>query len=196
VWTWRFLIERGSDVPLAQQLEREVVRAVRDGRLRPGQPVPSSREAADTLGLTRNTVVAAYRELAAQGWLVARPGGRTRVAEQLPTVSLPRAHAAGSAGFSFDPLPPLRHELPTGTRALRLGAGEPDVRRIPAEPLARALGRALRRRRGSLLGYGDPRGNPAYLEAGSARPAGSLPTPGGCCRRGGPSTRSTSSPAP
>ncbi len=157
-------VDRSGTLPLARQVEREVVRAVADGRLVPGATLPSTRALAASAGVTRNTVVAAYAELRAQGWIEARPGGATRVAERLPVVA--RAPPTPDRlGFSLPAPPPLRAPLPAGPRALRLGAGEPDLRLVPGVLLARAIGRALRRRRGALLGYGDPRGLPDYLDA-------------------------------
>jgi GntR family transcriptional regulator/MocR family aminotransferase len=164
-WSWGVVLDVDGDVPLYQQVERELQRAITDGRLAPGDPLPSTRELAATAGVTRNTVVAAYRELAAQGWLSTRPGAVTRVAGALPPAAPRPRKAPAACGFAVTPLPPLRPELPPPRQALRLGAGEPDLRLVPSALVSRALGRALRRRRGALLGYGDPRGVPEYLRA-------------------------------
>ncbi|MBC3981232.1 winged helix-turn-helix transcriptional regulator, partial [Streptomyces sp. AC536] len=56
--------------------------AVRSGRLAPGTRLPSSRTLATDLGIARNTVADAYAELVAEGWLTARQGSGTRVAER------------------------------------------------------------------------------------------------------------------
>ncbi|MBO8202517.1 PLP-dependent aminotransferase family protein [Streptomyces smyrnaeus] len=56
--------------------------AVRTGRLAPGTRLPSSRTLAADLGLARNTVAGAYGELVAEGWLTARQGSGTRVADR------------------------------------------------------------------------------------------------------------------
>ena len=61
-------------------LERAVREAIRDGRLRPGDRVPSTRALAHDLGLARGTVAEAYAQLAAEGYLTARSGAPTRVA--------------------------------------------------------------------------------------------------------------------
>ncbi|MGV9630555.1 GntR family transcriptional regulator, partial [Streptomyces sp. NPDC003487] len=55
--------------------------AVRSGRLAPGTRLPSSRSLAADLGIARNTVADAYADLVAEGWLTARQGSGTRVAE-------------------------------------------------------------------------------------------------------------------
>uniref|UniRef100_UPI0034DF1030 GntR family transcriptional regulator n=1 Tax=Streptomyces sp. PU-14G TaxID=2800808 RepID=UPI0034DF1030 len=71
--------------------------AVRTGRLAPGTRLPSSRSLAADLGLARNTVAGAYAELVAEGWLSARQGSGTRVAERAaPTPpSRPRERRTG-----------------------------------------------------------------------------------------------------
>ncbi|NEB81175.1 winged helix-turn-helix transcriptional regulator, partial [Streptomyces sp. SID14478] len=56
--------------------------AVRGGRLAPGIRLPSSRTLAGDLGIARNTVADAYADLVAEGWLTARQGSGTRVAER------------------------------------------------------------------------------------------------------------------
>lgn len=56
--------------------------AIRSGRLLPGTVLPPSRTLAADLGLARNTVAGAYAELVAEGWLTARQGSGTRVADR------------------------------------------------------------------------------------------------------------------
>lgn len=150
-WSWTLPLDPAAPIPLYQQIERAIVAALHDGRLRAGDSLPSGRTLASTLGVTRNTVQAALRELRAQGWLVARDRARMRVAEALPV---------------HPPLPPARAPSPAPARPRwPLGAGHPDLRLLPTEPLARAMRRALRRRGGALLGYQDARGLPEYLAA-------------------------------
>ncbi|MFK5073677.1 GntR family transcriptional regulator, partial [Klebsiella pneumoniae] len=60
-----------------------------EGRLAAGETLPSTRAFADDLGVARGTVVAAYETLVGEGYLLARPGARTVVAElpRSPVVS-------------------------------------------------------------------------------------------------------------
>ncbi|MGW3142815.1 MocR-like pyridoxine biosynthesis transcription factor PdxR, partial [Streptomyces sp. NPDC001139] len=116
--------------------------AVRTGRLAPGTRLPSSRALAADLGIARNTVAEAYTDLVAEGWLTARQGSGTRVAER--TV-VPPADAA--------PRPRPR----TGP-AHSLVPGTPDLGSFPRAQWLRAARRALATAPNTALGYGDPRG--------------------------------------
>lgn len=70
--------------------------AVRTGRLAPGTRLPPSRSLAADLGVSRNTVTDAYAELVAEGWLTARQGSGTRVAERAePSSAEPGTPARG-----------------------------------------------------------------------------------------------------
>ncbi|SCE10617.1 GntR family transcriptional regulator / MocR family aminotransferase, partial [Streptomyces sp. Termitarium-T10T-6] len=85
----------GSDLPLElsgtgnrRALLMDALReAVRSGRLAPGTRLPPYRSLAADLGLARNTVADAYAELVAEGWLAARQGSGTRVAERAAPVT-------------------------------------------------------------------------------------------------------------
>jgi GntR family transcriptional regulator/MocR family aminotransferase len=74
---------RGAGVRVA--LELALRDAVRTGRLHPDTRLPSSRSLARDLGIARNTVADAYAQLVAEGWLAARQGSGTRVAERSPS---------------------------------------------------------------------------------------------------------------
>jgi len=71
-------------LPLNRRLYEALRRAMLDGRLSAGDRLPSSRELAQDLGLSRNTVVAALEQLGAEGYLVSRVGSGTYVHDQLP----------------------------------------------------------------------------------------------------------------
>jgi GntR family transcriptional regulator / MocR family aminotransferase len=68
-----------SKVPPSKQLVLELRHSIRQGRLRPGQHLPSSRELADMLSLSRSTVVKAYKRLLAEGILETQVGSGTYV---------------------------------------------------------------------------------------------------------------------
>ena len=77
-------LEMESPVPLYRQLYDGLREAILEGRLKPDARLPSSRGLATDLGIGRNTVVAAYEQLMAEGYLDSHIGAGTRVAKLLP----------------------------------------------------------------------------------------------------------------
>lgn len=71
---WKQLFQRscGEQRGLQHQIREMMVASILDGQLKPGVPVPSSREMAAQLGVARNTVVLAYELLVDDGYLVSR----------------------------------------------------------------------------------------------------------------------------
>ncbi|MEU5293702.1 PLP-dependent aminotransferase family protein [Streptomyces umbrinus] len=116
--------------------------AVRGGRLAPGTRLPSSRSLAADLGIARNTVADAYADLVAEGWLTARQGSGTRVAERAvvaPASAPPRPRTPGGPAYDLVP-------------------GTPDLASFPRAEWLKASRRALAAAPYDALGYGDPRG--------------------------------------
>lgn len=85
-----------GDLPLHRQLYESLRRALLDGKLGAGDRLPSSRDLAQDLGLSRNTVVAALGQLTVEGYLVSHVGSGTFVHEQAPTL-VPRVRPASVA---------------------------------------------------------------------------------------------------
>ena len=73
-------LDRSARQPLRGQLETSLREAIRDGRLRAGERLPSSRELARELGVSRGMVQDCYAQLLAEGYLTSRTGSATRVA--------------------------------------------------------------------------------------------------------------------
>ena len=165
--------------PIFLRIARVISADIRRGRLGPNALLPGSRELARTLGVHRNTVLAAYRELVAEGWLEPRHGQGTFVSAQLPEVE-PRSFRRAKRSVAATPQNPARGARlgfdlppsplgPVGGRTypkhvLRMFGGLPDLREVPNEALARALRRVLRRS-ASVLGYSHPAGHPQLRAA-------------------------------
>ncbi|MBZ6137448.1 MULTISPECIES: PLP-dependent aminotransferase family protein [Streptomyces] len=118
--------------------------AVRTGRLAPGTRLPSSRTLAADLGIARNTVADAYADLVAEGWLTARQGSGTRVADRAvvpPADTAPRPRGPARPAYDLRP-------------------GTPDLASFPRAEWLKAARRALTAAPNDALGYGDPRGRP------------------------------------
>jgi GntR family transcriptional regulator / MocR family aminotransferase len=130
-------------------LEAELRDAVREGRLKSGTRLPSSRSFAQEIGIARNTVAEAYSQLIAEGWLVARHGAGTWVAER------PDARPDAPTHAAAEPLRP-RFDLRPGL---------PDLGGFPRSAWLSAARRALAVASDESLGYGDPRGLTVLREA-------------------------------
>jgi GntR family transcriptional regulator/MocR family aminotransferase len=135
--------------PRRGALETSLRAAIREGRLGAGTRLPSTRALAIDLGLARGTVVAAFAQLQAEGYLDAHHGAGTWVAEvavAAPNTAARVETAPSAPRFSFHP-------------------GLPDLTAFPHAAWASALRRGLREAPASSLGYGDPRGRPELREA-------------------------------
>jgi GntR family transcriptional regulator / MocR family aminotransferase len=132
---------------LGAALQQAVREAIRCGRLRSGDPLPSSRALAGDLGVARGTVVEVYEQLAAEGWLLAQHGRGTRVAD-LPTPPPARAEPPVP--------PPPRHDLRPGHH---------DPSSFPRQAWAAVIRRVLAEAPDEAFGYPDPRGRAELREA-------------------------------
>src|SRR3954454_6198220 len=86
-------LNRDGDVPLGTQLAWQVQALIVNGRLRPGEQLPSVRRLAEVAGVNVNTVRAVYERLEGEGFVSTQHGRGTFVAENVPQVD-PRAVAA------------------------------------------------------------------------------------------------------
>lgn len=166
VWQLPIALDAESDLPLYLQISGTIAAAIRTRRLSPGDALPGSRSLARSVGVHRNTVLAAYTELMAEGWVTTRGSSGTFVSHDLPaTAGVERPKASAGAGFDIGP--PLPYERPPSYRpgALVLAKGAPDVRLLPTVELARAYRRVLGRDGRALLTYGDPAGHPRLRAA-------------------------------
>lgn len=163
---WKLRLELGASgsEPVFVRIARGISDAIAAGRVRPGERLPGSRSLAADLGVHRNTVIAAYDELTAQGWVEGIHGRGTFVCDDLPDTRERRAASeearATPAARPGYPLPRRRDVAVSARPAvpLDLSRGVPDLRLVPVELVARAYRRVLGRRGAALLDYGDPRG--------------------------------------
>jgi GntR family transcriptional regulator / MocR family aminotransferase len=169
-----FAIERESSTrPLFLQIARTVVDDICRGRLKPGDRLPGTRTLARTLGVNRVTVLTAYDELAAEGWITVRAASGARVADDLPEPDLrhrrgaaPRRIAPTAAAYDLAPAPTVEYAPESMEKGLLVfGASAPDARLLPVEPLARAYRRVLRRSGAQALSYAQASGHPRLRAA-------------------------------
>jgi len=146
-----FGIDRTSDIPLAVQLAEQIRQAVLTGRLKPESRLPSTRAFAEELGVSRATALAAYDQLIAEGYLEGKHGSGTRIAAQLPEVTL----KTGPTG-TFK-------TAKTVTKTARVPQpfqqGVFDSDHFPHAEWGKLLGRIWRNPDASLLNSHDPFGH-------------------------------------
>ncbi|GAA0356398.1 PLP-dependent aminotransferase family protein [Actinoallomurus spadix] len=145
---------------LAAQLADGLRDLVRRGTLGPGHRLPSTRDLAADLKVSRGVVVTAYEQLTAEGFLVSRQGDGTRVARAAASPSPPEtagtAHrralslAAGTDAGPVDP-PGIAYDL---------RPGKPDLTAFPRERWTATLREVLRDLPYAELNYPDPAGTP------------------------------------
>ena len=161
-WELTVALDPARREPLFLQLASAVAEEIRCGRLHAGEALPGSRELAGHLGVNRNTVVAGYEELAAEGLVTTRVGGGTFVAATAGVVAAASRSAAAVRSPTYALAGTLAPRLATSVAApgaLSLGIGAADARLFPGRALARAFRRAISARHRHTLGNGDPCGH-------------------------------------
>jgi GntR family transcriptional regulator/MocR family aminotransferase len=136
-------LDRSRRGELGSQLQSELREAIRSGRLAPGERLPSTRALASELSVSRGLAQDCFEQLVAEGYLVARPGSATRVADaarQPPSASRP-ARIAAAPEIDFR-------------------SGVPDVASFPMRDWMWALAEVGRTAPLAAPGYGDPAGRP------------------------------------
>jgi GntR family transcriptional regulator/MocR family aminotransferase len=151
-------LDRSARQPLRAQLEASLREAIRDGRLRAGERLPSSRELARELGVSRGMVQDCYGQLLAEGYLTSRTGSATRVAGLGARQAGARPGPAAAAGASPAPRPPAAPLIADFEH------GVPDLSSFPRADWAWAVRQACAQAAAADLGYGDPRGSPVLRE--------------------------------
>lgn len=171
VWTV-FAPDRTSGETLQDQVFGFFRDAISEGRLRPGQRLPSTRGLARETRLGRNTIAIAFDRLLAEGYVETRPGVGTVVAQDL--ADLPMAMPVAAPGPSAPSLPepsdrarsvealPM-HDATSGP--IFLGPGYPALEAFPFTTWARLSSQFWRSEPAHLLGYQDPQGYLPLREA-------------------------------
>jgi GntR family transcriptional regulator / MocR family aminotransferase len=167
-------LDPAAPTPLRRQLHEWFRRAIADGRLKSGQRVPSSRSLAEELKVSRLTVVSAYEQLEAEGYLQTFRGAGTCIAASIPELLRPGGARTGRADKK------ARGTRRTAQRARQLlGMPEepqPDIAgafrvslpaldHFPRRAWSRLISRHARSASIRDMAYGDPVGEPAFRAA-------------------------------
>ncbi|MCA1633812.1 MAG: PLP-dependent aminotransferase family protein [Acidobacteria bacterium] len=179
-------LDARSSVALYRQLYDGIRRAILAGQLKAGTRLPSTRELACELGVSRNTVMNAFEQLLAEGYVEGHTGSGTFVSRTLPDDLLnaragerraahprPRRRALSTRGASLAATHINLSRFEGRARPFR--PGTPALDAFPFELWSRLTARHWRRPRRDLLNYGDPAGHAplraaiaAYLGAARA----------------------------
>lgn len=164
-WTPAVYLDTESSEPVYLQIAHALMHEIHRGRLKPGDSLPGYRALAVQLTVSRNTVMAAYHELQAEGWIESRPGGGGSWVAPTPPARLPGASpTATPIGFDLG-TPGAAEPAEAPASLLKVASGVPDPRLLPGAALARAYRRALTLNQQHALSLEDPQGHPKLREA-------------------------------
>ena len=135
-------LDEESDAPLHRLIYERIRDAILDGSLPAGTRLPSTRILAADLGVSRNTVVAAFEQLRVEGHTTSRRGGGTRVRGAAPRTSSERSTSVTGAGR------PQGEAAPS--RAAATGGAKGAVARLPGDRISER-GRVLEALEGDWL---------------------------------------------
>jgi GntR family transcriptional regulator/MocR family aminotransferase len=145
-------LDRARRTPLATQIYGAIREAIETGRFASGARLPSWRDLAAQLGVSRGTVRVSYERLIAEQFAIGLGAAGTRVAERPSPSSRP------DWSPEAPPLPDLFHDFGTAPLAFQMGVPSQDA--FPFKLWSRILTRETRRATAAPVGYPDPRGDP------------------------------------
>lgn len=167
-------VDRLAATPVYLQVAHQVINAIQRGFLPEGHKMPGSRRLATVLGLHRNTVVASYTELEAQGWISIHPSSGTyvRSGKSEKPKKLGSGETAlllgypGTPGFTYRRWAELDDPFDRpAASGLAFDDGLPDPRMSHLDYLSRLLHTNMKRRgNGPKLRQGNLAGSEYYKE--------------------------------
>jgi GntR family transcriptional regulator / MocR family aminotransferase len=145
-------LDRARKIPLAAQIYSAIREAIETGRLASGARLPSWRDLAVQLGVSRGTVRVAYARLINEQFAIGLGAAGTRVAERPSPSSTPDWSPEAS------PVPNLFHDFGSAPLVFQMGVPSQDA--FPFKLWSRILTREARRAAAAPVTYPDPRGDP------------------------------------
>ncbi|WP_075795800.1 MocR-like pyridoxine biosynthesis transcription factor PdxR [Massilia putida] len=145
-------LDRVKKIPLATQIYAAIRAAIESGQIPAQAKLPSWRDLAAQLGVSRGTVRLAYERLIDEQLATSFGAAGTRVADR-PAAAGTKERAAETA-----PMPDLFHAFGAAPLAFQMGVPAQDA--FPYKLWSRMLARAARHTAAAPVGYPDPRGDP------------------------------------
>lgn len=151
-WKTIITVQKDCDTPVYLQIANAVIREMKKGRIGPGIKLPGTRMMSELLEVHRKTMVRAYEELDAQGWIEMRPSQGTFTSKALPEI-VPRRFSAREekrntypqqTGYTVKVNTQIRTPAQPSRHINGFHDG-PDVRLIPLEEIGRAYKTVLTR---------------------------------------------------
>ncbi|MGR3760192.1 MocR-like pyridoxine biosynthesis transcription factor PdxR [Roseobacteraceae bacterium NS-SX3] len=142
-----FTIDRSAPVPVFEQICGALRARIASGALGEGARLPATRTLATELGVSRSTVVTAYEQLTAEGYLQSRQGSGYTVC------------GMGAVEMTAPPRVRPRAAGPGPSAPRPFAAGQPDMRLFPYRQWAKAVARVCRTRPEAMLETGSAFGN-------------------------------------
>jgi GntR family transcriptional regulator/MocR family aminotransferase len=167
-------VDRNAALALHRQIYDSFRTAILDGRLRPGQRIPSTRVLASEIGVSRFPVLSPYDQLLAEGYIESRVGAGTLVCASLPEQLMSsRPERTNPASVRSGPrrvadrccLLPRRQAVPWMIHRGPFRVGQIAFDQFPHQIWSSLLTRRGRALNAEALHYGDPRGSPALRQA-------------------------------
>ncbi len=151
-WKTIIQLQKDCDTPVYLQIANAVILEMKKGRIGPGIKLPGTRQMSELLNVHRKTLVRAYEELDAQGWIEMRASQGTFTSKELPEIN-PRRFSDSEERYSFPATTgytvkvneKVRKPVMTNRHIIGFHDG-PDVRLIPVEELGRAYKSVLLRK--------------------------------------------------
>lgn len=149
-------IDRSKKVPLTEQIYRGIREAIESGRFASGARLPSWRDLAAQLGVSRGTVRVAYERLIAEQFAIGLGAAGTHVAGR------PSQSTGSASPPETQPLPDLFYNF--GSKPLPFQMGVPAQDGFPFKLWSRVLTREVRQTVMAPVSYPDPRGDPGLRQ--------------------------------
>ena len=160
------------------KIAQAIRQAIKQEQLKPKESLPSARHLAVQLGVNRHTIMAAYNELIAQGWLEAKPRSGYKVVEHLPIEAskallsaaehVYNEHSDSTQQFKWRFAKQAElvkaSEKSASDYRFNFSGGQPDIREFPFKEFKSYFSQACQKPKFEQLSYGDNQGDAALLE--------------------------------